>query len=179
MTPAETQLAPTFWSPARRRRYLVYTAVGISLVSLGELASWSDDHALLVNATTSLPNWAFMIDRQRVPVRGDFIFFEPPPGPLLARHFGAHPQPFGKIVYGTAGDRVERHGRLFSINARPVALAKPATRFGEPLSLGPTGIIPRGCYFVGTPHRDSFDSRYAAIGWVCRPRIIGVGRAIL
>jgi conjugal transfer pilin signal peptidase TrbI len=60
-----------------------------------------------------------------------------------------------------------------------VALAKPATRFGEPLALGPTGTIPRGCYFVGTPHRDSFDSRYAAIGWACRPRIIGVGEAIL
>ena len=179
MTPAETRPAPAFWSLARRRRYLVCAAVGIGLVSLSQLARWSDDHALLVNATTSLPNWAFMIDRQRVPVRGDFIFFEPPPGPLLARHFGARPQPFGKIVYGVAGDRVERHGRLFSVNARPVALAKPATRFGEPLSLGPTGTIPRGCYFVGTPHRDSFDSRYAAIGWVCRPRIIGVGRAIL
>ena len=179
MMAAEAQLAPAFWSPARRRRYLVYAAFGIGLVSLGELARWSDDHALLVNATTSLPNWAFMIDRQRVPVRGDFIFFEPPPGPLLARHFGARPQPFGKIVYGVAGDRVERHGRLFSVNARPVALAKPATRIGEPLALGPTGIIPRGCYFVGTPHRDSFDSRYAAIGWVCRPRVIGVGRAIL
>ncbi len=179
MTLVETQPARAFWSPARRRRYLVYAAVGIGLVSLGELARWSDDHALLVNATTSLPNWAFIIDRQRVPVRGDFIFFEPPPGRLLARHFGARPQPFGKIVYGTAGDRVERHGQLFFVNARPVALAKPATRFGEPLALGPTGIIPRGCYFVGTPHRDSFDSRYAAIGWVCRPRVIGVGRAIL
>lgn len=179
MTLVETQLAPAFWSPARRRRYMVYAAVGIGLVSLGELARWSDDHALLVNATTSLPNWAFMIHRQRVPIRGDFIFFEPPPGPLLARNFGARPQPFGKIVYGVAGDRVERHGRLFSVNARPVALAKPATRFGEPLALGPTGIIPSGCYFVGTPHRDSFDSRYAAIGWVCRPRVIGVGRPIL
>ena len=179
MTPAETRPAPAFWSLARRRRYLVCAAVGIGLVSLSQLARWSDDHALLVNATTSLPNWAFMIDRQRVPVRGDFIFFEPPPGPLLARHFGARPQPFGKIVYGVAGDRITRHGRLFSVNGKPVALAKPATRFGEPLSLGPTGTIPRGCYFVGTPHRDSFDSRYGAIGWVCRPRIIGVGRAIL
>lgn len=179
MTLVETQPAPAFWGTARRRRYLVYAAVGIGLVSLGELARWSDDHALLVNATTSLPNWAFMIDRQRVPARGDIIFFEPPPGSLLARHFGARPQPFGKIVYGVAGDRVERHGRLFSVNARPVALAKPATRFGEPLALGPTGTIPRGCYFVGAPHRDSFDSRYAAIGWVCRLRVIGVGRPIL
>jgi len=179
MTLAETQFAVAFWSPVRRRRYVMYAALGISLVTLGELAHWRDDHALLVNATTSLSNWAFLIDRKRMPKRGDFVFFEPPPGPLLARHFGTRPQPFGKIVYGVAGDRITRSGRLFSVDGKAVALAKPATRFGEPLALGPTGIIPRGCYFVGTPHRDSFDSRYAAIGWVCRPRIIGVGRAIL
>ena len=179
MTRANSVPTPAFWDTARRRRYLAYAAVGVALMSLGELARWSDDHALLVNATTSLPNWAFLIDRRRTPERGDFIFFEPPPGPLLTRHFGADPHPFGKIVYGVAGDRVARQGRLFSVNGRAVALAKPATRFGEPLALGPTGTVPRGCYFVGTPHRDSFDSRYAAIGWACRPRIIGVGEAIL
>lgn len=179
MTRADSKPAPAFWSAARRRRYLAYAAIGFGLMSLAELTRWSDDHALLVNATTSLPNWAFLIERQRQPERGDFIFFEPPPGRLLARHFGVDPQPFGKIVYGVGGDRVARQGRLFSVNGRPVALAKLATRFGEPLALGPTGIIPHGCYFVGTPHRDSFDSRYAAIGWVCRPRILGVGEAIL
>ncbi len=179
MTRADSVPAPVFWSAARRRRYSIYAAIGIGLVSLGELARWSDDHSLLVNATTSLPNWAFLIDRKRAPARGDYIFFDPPPGPLLARHFGTDPQPFGKIVYGVAGDRVAQQGRLFSINGRPVSLAKPATRFGEPLALGPIGVIPHGCYFVGTAHPDSFDSRYAAIGWICRPRIIGVGEAIL
>lgn len=179
MMRADAIPAPAFWSAARRRRYLVYAAIGFGLVSLAELARWSDDHVLLVNATTSLPNWAFLIDRQRQPARGDFIFFEPPPGPLLARHFGAEPQPFGKIAYGVGGDRVAREGRLFAVNGRPVALAKMATRFGEPLALGPTGIIPQGCFFVGTAHRDSFDSRYAAVGWICRPRILGVGKAIL
>ncbi len=179
MTHADTVPPLAWWGPPRRRRFLVFAAAGIGLAGLGELSRWSHDHSLLVNATTSLPNWAFLIERKRVPARGDFIFFEPPPGPLLARHFGADPQPFGKIVYGVAGERVTRQGRLFSINGRPVALAKPTTRFGEPLALGPTGIIPRGCYFVGTPHRDSFDSRYAAIGWVCHPRVIGVGEAIL
>ena len=43
----------------------------------------------------------------------------------------------------------------------------------------PRVIIPRGCYFVATPNKDSFDSRYAVIGWICRPRVIGVGEAIL
>ena len=47
------------------------------------------------------------------------------------------------------------------------------------LAAGPTGVLPRGCYFVATPNKDSFDSRYAAIGWICRAQVIGVGEAIL
>ena len=30
-----------------------------------------------------------------------------------------------------------------------------------------------------TAHKDGFDSRYAAIGWICAKRILGVGRPIL
>ena len=68
---------------------------------------------------------------------------------------------------------------MFFVGGRLVATAKLKSRLGEPLALGPTGIIPKGCYFVATGHRDGFDSRYAAIGWICRSRILGVGRAVL
>lgn len=179
MTRAEAFAPTPFWDRPRRRRYLAYVGIGAGLLSLGALARWSDDHAFLINATSSLPNWAFLVDKQRFPERGDLVFFEPPASPLLRRHFGTDPKPFGKIVYGVGGDRVARQGHLFSVNDRPVARAKRVTRLGEPLDVGPTGIIPQGCYFVGTPHRDSFDSRYAAIGWICRRQIIGVGRAVL
>ena len=54
-----------------------------------------------------------------------------------------------------------------------------ASRFGEPLALGPTGIIPKGCYFVATGHKDGFDSRYGAIGWICAKSVLGVGRPVL
>lgn len=164
---------------AASRRRLTYLAIVAGLTGLCQLARWSDDHALLINASTSLPNWAFLVDRQRQPSRGDFVFFDPPPSPLLERHFGHDLKPFGKIVFGLGGDRVTRTGRLFKINGHPVALAKTNTLRGEPLALGPTGVIPHGCYFVGTPHPDSFDSRYAAIGWICQHRIVGVGEAIL
>jgi conjugal transfer pilin signal peptidase TrbI len=146
---------------------------------LGALAEWRDDHALLINATTSLPNWAFVLDRRRTPKRGDIIFFVPPESALLARHFGPELHSFGKIVIGAPGDRISVTDRTFLIDGKPVATAKTASRRGEPLALGPTGILPPGCYFVATPHPDSFDSRYAAIGWVCQPRILGVGRAVL
>ena len=179
MIRAEVAPPPRFWNSARRRRYLAFAAAGLAFLSLSEFGRWSARHALLVNASTSLPHWAFLIDREAAPSRGDFIFFDPPQTKLLERHFGTDLKPFGKIVEGVAGDRIETNGRLFLINGRPVARAKPATRRGEPLALGPTGIIPRGCYFVATPHPDSFDSRYAAIGWICRPRILGGGRPIL
>ena len=72
-----------------------------------------------------------------------------------------------------------RRGRLFLVNGRAIALAKSSTLRGEPLELGPTGTIPRGCYFVATPNKDSFDSRYALIGWICRRQVLGTGEAFL
>lgn len=163
----------------RHARYIILAGAAVLAVGLGALSSWRDHHALLINASESLPNWAFFIDRTKLPTRGDLVFFDPPPSRLLTRHFGADLHPFGKRVYGIGGDQVTTRGRDFLVNGRVVARAKVRSRLGELLAMGPTGTIPNGCYFVATPHPDSFDSRYAAIGWICRPRILGVGRAIL
>ncbi|MBR7513477.1 S26 family signal peptidase, partial [Mycobacterium tuberculosis] len=75
-------------------------------VVLGAISDWRDNHALLINTTDSLPNWAFVIHRNKVPVRGEYVFFDPPPSDLVRRHFGDKPQMFGKIVYGLPGDVV-------------------------------------------------------------------------
>lgn len=66
-----------------------------------------------------------------------------------------------------------------TINGKPVGRMKPQTRDGEPLTVGAVGAIPAGCYYVGSPHPDGFDSRYADIGFVCARQIIGIGKAIL
>jgi conjugal transfer pilin signal peptidase TrbI len=95
------------------------------------------------------------------------------------KHFGKEPRPFGKRVSGLPGDLVTEKDRAFFVNGRLAAKAKLTSRLGEPLALGPTGRVPPGCYFVTTAHKDGFDSRYAAIGWICAPRILGVGRPIL
>ncbi|MBA4162549.1 MAG: conjugal transfer protein TraF [Novosphingobium sp.] len=133
----------------------------------------------MINASPSLPYWAIWLDRTDTPARGDLIVFMPPRSDLVTRHFGAKPLPFGKRVLGVAGDRVTEKDRAFFVNGVAVARAKAASRLGEPLPLGPTGTIPKDCYFVGSEHKDGFDSRYAAIGWICRPQVIGVGRPIL
>lgn len=164
---------------ARTARITLAAGLTMFAIALGAVANWRDDHALLINATTSLPNWAFFVNRKQTPRRGDIIFFVPPASALLASHFGRERHPFGKIVVGAPGDRITTLNRTFLVGGVPVATAKTVSRRGVPLALGPTGVLPPGCYFVATPHPDSFDSRYAAIGWVCRPRILGVGRAIL
>ncbi|MDF0490463.1 S26 family signal peptidase [Sphingomonas sp. H39-1-10] len=163
----------------RWRLWILGAASLWACLALGALAAWRDGHALLINASDSLPNWAFFIERNKAPVRGDYIFFDPPASALLTRHFGKRAGPFGKRVIGLPGERVEHRGALVLVAGRVVAHMKPRTRLGEPLTPGATGMIPQGCYYVGTDHPDGFDSRYAEIGFICRRRIIGTGSAIL
>ncbi len=149
------------------------------MVLLAATSRFARDHALMLNLSPSLPHWAVWLDRTVQPQRGDLAVFLPPRSQLLRRHFGPKPPPFAKRVLGMAGDRVTERGRTFYVNGSAVAYAKPASRHGEPLALGPTGVIPAGCLFVAAPHKDSFDSRYAAIGWICRPEVLGKGTAVL
>jgi conjugal transfer pilin signal peptidase TrbI len=154
-------------------------ALGGLALGLSALAAFGREHALMINVSPSLPYWAIWLDRGALPQVGDIILFDPPASALLTAHFGPMPKPFGKLVAGVPGDAVTREGRAFFVNGREVAKAKTVSLRGEPLALGPEGIVPRGCYFVATPHKDGFDSRYAAIGWVCGRRVLGVGRPIL
>ena len=165
-----------------RPRKRLWAALGLFVaggLSLNAIAAWRDTHALLINSSESLPNWAFVIHKTATPVRGEYVFFVPPAAPLVIRHFGAKKQMFGKIVYGMPGDTVEHRGADVFVAGKRVAHMKPLSRFGERLVPGPTGVIPSGCYFVGSPHKDGFDSRYAAIGYACTSAIVGVGKPIL
>lgn len=169
-------------APSWRPRKRLWGMLGVLLVGsivLTAVSDWRDSHAFLINTTDSLPNWAFVIHRNQLPARGDYVFFDPPSTPLVRRHFGTKPKMFGKIVYGMPGDVVGHHGPNVTINGKTVARMKPLTRLGEPLTLGVVGAIPQGCYFAGTPHKDGFDSRYADIGFVCRKQIVGTGEPIL
>lgn len=165
-------------SPVSRRLALWGGLVAATL-ALSSLAAFGQGHALMINASPSLPYWAIWLDRGATPQRGEIILFDPPSSPLLEKHFGKEPKPFGKRVSGVPGDIVTEKDRAFFVNGKLVAKAKLESRLGEALTLGPTGTVPKGCYFVTTEHKDGFDSRYAAIGWICRKRILGVGRPIL
>lgn len=166
------------WRPNGRLRLLLGAFI-TGCVVLQALAEWRDKHLFLINTTHSLPNWAFLIDRGRMPAKGEFIFFDPPASPLMQRHFGPKPRMFGKKVYGVGGDVVGHDGFEVLINGVPTVRMKPFTKAGEPLTPGATGVVPKGCYFAATPHMDGFDSRYAEIGFVCGKQIIGTGEPIL
>ncbi|MDP3674685.1 MAG: S26 family signal peptidase [Novosphingobium sp.] len=133
----------------------------------------------MINASESLPNWAFLVEKRVQPRLRQYAFFRVRETPLIRAHFGDHPQPFGKLVYGVAGDLVTRDGHTVLVNGSPVAVLKPVSKRGEVLAAGPVGRVPPGCYFLATPHKDGFDSRYADIGWVCAPQIVGTGVPVL
>lgn len=164
---------------------------GYSLALLAALAGWraldraAHEHLFLINRSPSLPNWAYVVERSRLPERGTVSFFMPPRSALVQAHFGTVPAAFGKIAYGLPGDRVLRVGADVFVQAagtnlpRKVGTLKPSTARGEALAAGPTGEIPPGCYYMGSPHKDGFDSRYKAIGFVCTNQLIGVASAVL
>ena len=180
MPPATERCAPA--APAKlgpRARWLAIGVLGAGLAASSALSQWRDEHAVLINTTESLPNWAFFIDKGRLPQRGDFVVFNPPKSALITAHFGKNPAPFAKRALGVPGDVVTREGNKVQVNGETVATLKPLTKRGEQLIPGPTGPIPERCYYLGTAHPDGFDSRYAAIGFVCAERIVGTGDALL
>lgn len=151
------------------------------------LDSYAQSHGFFINRSPSLPNWAYYFERGKAVKRGEVAFFAPPSNPLVHAHFGAEPPVFGKIVYGLPGDTVSHRGADVVVswsagvgNEAPseqlVGKLKPVSSAGEALEPGPTGIIPNGCYYMGSPHPDGFDSRYAAIGFVCAKQIVGVSK---
>jgi len=166
-------------APNQGARWLVIGLLAAALVATTALGSWRDQHAVLINTTESLPNWAFFIDKGRVPRRGDFVVFNPPRTAIITAHFGLRPATFAKRALGMPGDLVTRDGNRVRINGEVAAELKPLTRRGERLVPGPTGRVPEHCYYLGTAHKDGLDSRYADIGFVCMDRIVGTGDAIL
>lgn len=161
------------------KRPLILTALITLPLAWAAASSFAKEHALLINASPSLPNWAFWLDKRAPIARGSLIFFDPPASALVEAHFGKGPQLFGKRVLGMPGDVVSHDGAQVFINGKSIATRLTRTRRGIALTRGPQGPIPDGCYYTGTGHPRGLDSRYGAIGFVCRSQIIGSGRAIL
>jgi len=132
---------------------------------------------IAVNHTTSLPQKYWLILLGKTPKRGDYICFRPSSKMLLEENLPPVIT-LTKQVVGMPGDNITLRLRDFYINGEYIATAKTHSLTGEPLNVGPTGILPEKHYFVFSPHPSSFDSRYEKMGWVERSQIIGVAYAL-
>lgn len=115
-----------------------------------------------INLSESMAGHVFLIDKKEKSVAvGELVAFSSQ---------NAAPIPDGvtliKRVAGVAGDRVTVKNRFVFINDKPVALAKPASRTGDPLQPINSIVIPEGFFFALGEHPDSFDSRYARPGLI-------------
>lgn len=119
------------------------------------------------NITHSLPGYVYLIEKDVAPVKDGVFAFHPPKNPYQNTHY------FVKLIKGVPGDVVTWQGQDFFINGIPLGTAKPVSIDGKPLTKSGAGVIPQGYYFVWTPHKDSFDSRYGEIGWIHESAFIG------
>jgi len=170
------------------KRWFVVIGALAALASVQAIDAFARRHLVLINRSPSLPNWAYFVERGATPVIGDVAFFVPPKNALVAKHFGSAPAAFGKVVYAAGGDVIEHRGDQVLVHrttdgvgrpAQLVSVRKPYSARGEVLEAGPSGRVPDGCYYMGSPHKDGFDSRYAAIGFVCDRQIVGVARRVI
>ncbi|GAO52881.1 S26 family signal peptidase [Novosphingobium sp. MD-1] len=188
---ASNSSPPHSRASSSRKRWIAGAGLVAALVLWRGVDDFARAHLFLINRSPSLPNWAYFVERGALPARGQVAFFLPPRNALVEAHFGKRPSPFGKIALGMPGDVIEHRGDDVVLIRAPsgndprqgtrsvIGHMKPLSAAGEVLAPGPVGRIPEGCYYMGSAHKDGFDSRYAAIGFVCRRQIVGVARGVL
>lgn len=124
---------------------------------------------LKVNMTPSIAKGLYWVEPGAPVGKGDDVafyyqgpFFEK--GVELLKH-----------CVGREGDVIERSrsDQVFINGWATPAMLKPISLQGEPLQPGPLGTVPKDAVFVLGDHKDSFDSRYAYVGFVQQNQIVG------
>ncbi len=162
-------------SPERTRRIAVASILLAAALIYKGSEGLLDRYRIGFNATESLSNWGYIIDRKnRSASIGDLIEFIPP-----ANEYYPAGASFVKRIAGVPGEEVERRGDVIFVGGREIGRVKSTDRNGKKAVPGPLGVIPEGSVFVAGDHPDSLDSRYAVIGFVETRQIIGVGEPIL
>lgn len=166
------EYAALCWASVRRHGI----AWGVFLAAAAGVFVFSRFYSLHFNVSESLPHRLYLVEREPPAYgslrRGDLVAWYWPGGLIYGK--GAR---FLKIVGGLPGDRVEATGRCFHVRGRFLGCAKTHSRQGLPLQANTPGVVPEGRYYLYAIHRDSLDSRYAAVGYV--PHRLIIGRAYI
>lgn len=133
-----------------------------------------------INMTPSLPFRLAIVERGAWPQRvGDLLAY---------RSNGQGPVPAGivliKRVVGMPGDKVscepsmQTQYQCIDVIRTQSGLetrqpVRHLSRSFKALERGPTGVIPDMHFHVGGNHPDSFDSRYALMGWIRADQVVG------
>lgn len=134
------------------------------------LSTWFE---VRYQVTESIPGVLYFIVKNKTPQKGDLAAFWPPLNKYYTNTC------FIKYVKGVAGDKVARRGQQFFINGEFIGEAKMYSLKGDLLVPIEEGPIFNGHYFMWTPHKDSYDSRYKDIGTISSGRIIGTAYRLL
>ena len=149
---------------ARKRIVRVLCVVGFVLLMMKGLSPFI---SIGFNTTDSVKGYVFLIVKDVIPPKNGLVAFNPPENEFYQHRY------FVKYLKGVPGDRITRQGQSFYLNNEYIGDAKTHSKSGIPLVASKPGLIPSTSYFVWTPHKDSFDSRYAQIGWIPQQNIIG------
>jgi len=144
--------------------------VGLFILLVEFFSQW---FSLGFNITESIPGSVFFIKKSTDDINvNDMVAFWPPENKLYKNHY------FVKYVRGVGGDVVTMNGQDFFINDEFVGRVKKVSRSGIRLSALGEGVIPDGYFFMWTPHKYSFDSRYKEIGLIPASSVIGTAHRI-
>ncbi|MDA0345560.1 MAG: S26 family signal peptidase [Proteobacteria bacterium] len=145
-----------------RLKLILYVIMPIIL-----LFAFSLKYSIRINVSGSLPYKVFILDKGNKQAEiGKIMAF-------IAPNNGYYKGDFAKYVMGIPGDEVKYEGDDVFVGNLYIGKVKIKSKEGDLLSKGPSGIIPKGHYFMASDHKDSFDSRYKNIGYVKDSNIIG------
>lgn len=131
----------------------------------------SQHYSIAYNYTLSIPFKVMLVDLARKEgKRGEYLVYKKP---LLSSI------PYVKKIGGIEGDFVWKGGTRMYVRGKPLGDIKTVSLEGRILEPGPCGKIPRGYYYVTGAHRDSYDSRYAKMGWVHEKEVVGIAIPLL
>lgn len=127
------------------------------------------------NRTASLNGYVYLVVKDISKInKGDLVAFYPG-----VNRFNKNGEWFVKQVVGVEGDVIEVVNREFFINGESIGIAKETTASGFKLKALNEQIIDSKKYFMWTPHKDSFDSRYEMIGLIDEKNIFGIAYKLL